>query len=407
MQTTQTVDKINALTLHKLEKYLFSRMISLFSVFVLAGCGGGGGDNSGGGNEDCTQSFKEIRTETDLNDIRYNLSCNYILLNDITLDTTLDAANGWMPIGNETNKFTGIFDGNGYKISGLWINTTTYSAGLFGYIYKAHIKNLGVEIDNQKGGIKGQEYVGGIAGHVLIDSSIANSYSKGIVSGNNYIGGIAGYFGYSSIINSYSNGNINGGSNVGGIAGYVMSGNIANSYSTGNISGSNVGGIAGYIYDSNIMNIYSHGNINGGNGGGIVGSVYGGNIANGYSIGSINGSNVGGIAGRVDGFSGNNGTVQNSAAINPSIDTKAYIGASRVVGYMIMNSWAFNNFALNTMTVKGNLVSDGEFDGIGKPYAEFKKQSTYESLGWTFGDNDTSPWKMSAYSDYPVFYWQE
>ncbi|MBO5659633.1 MAG: hypothetical protein J6R98_01180, partial [Bacteroidaceae bacterium] len=40
---------------------------------------------------------------------------------------------GWTPIGNNTNKFLGSFDGNGCKISGLKINRTGENfQGLFG-----------------------------------------------------------------------------------------------------------------------------------------------------------------------------------------------------------------------------------------------------------------------------------
>ena len=36
-----------------------------------------------------------------------------------------------------------------------------------------------------------------------------------------------------------------------------------------------------------------------------------------------------------------------------------------------------------------------------------KSQNTYEELGWKFGNNEESPWKMGVgtYS-LPVFYWQ-
>jgi hypothetical protein len=379
MQITQIFDKTNASILYKLGKPI----VSLFLIFTLSGCGGGNGESESGGGDNkggCGENFKEIRTEIDLNNIRYNLSCNYILLEDITLNTTIDAVRGWIPIGNETNRFSGIFDGNGHKISGLWIDTQTDNAGLFGYIHTAQIKNLGVEIDNQKGGIKGQ----------------------------NYVGGIAGYFGYSNIANSYSNGSISGNNNIGGIAGYDIYSSITNSYSNGNISGNNnIGGIAGYIYDSKIANSYSNGDINGNNAGGIAGHVYGGNITKSYSNGSIGGSNVGGIVGSVVGIAGNTHsvTIQYNVALNPSIDTKAYVHMGRIVGNIGMNSVVSDNFALETMTVKGNIVSDSNSNGAGKSKDELKEQSTYESLGWSFGNDDTSPWKM--HGDYPTFYWQK
>jgi hypothetical protein len=49
----------------------------------------------------------------------------------------------------------------------LWINRpSTEYVGLFGYIQNAQIRNLGVEIDNSKDGVKGLYIVGGIVGYV-------------------------------------------------------------------------------------------------------------------------------------------------------------------------------------------------------------------------------------------------
>ena len=50
---------------------------------------------------------------------------------------------GFIPIGNSSNAFSGKFNGNGYKISGLYENRSGY-AGLFGYESRGHIANLKV-----------------------------------------------------------------------------------------------------------------------------------------------------------------------------------------------------------------------------------------------------------------------
>jgi hypothetical protein len=267
-------------------------------------------------------NVKEIRTQEELNNIRDDLNSRYILMNDIELDENGAGfdADGWIPIGcfNDEDdeddewkySFTGIFNGNNYKITNIWINRPdTKNVGLFGYIYNAHIKNLGVEIASK--GIVGNENVGGIAGSVDDGSSITNSYSTGNINGNGNVGGIAGIVNrYSDITNSYSTGDISGNKNVGGIAGYVNGGYnnstsiIINSYSIGNINGNdNVGGIAGNVCESNITNSYSIGNINGNdNVGGISGSIDNeSNITNSYSTGDIKGDkSVGGIVGSVN-----------------------------------------------------------------------------------------------------------
>lgn len=99
----------------------------------------------------------------DLYAIRNNPDKKYILMNDIDMskDTTKGGvwdidAHGWSPIMN----FTGVFDGNGYRIKGMRIygdvtdmhNNDSAYIGLFGTAYRATIRNLGlvdVNIDIQ------------------------------------------------------------------------------------------------------------------------------------------------------------------------------------------------------------------------------------------------------------------
>ncbi|MDR0747379.1 MAG: hypothetical protein LBE89_05735, partial [Helicobacteraceae bacterium] len=202
-------------------------------------------------------SVKEIRTEIELSAVRDNLSHNYILINDIALTSaTLNETAGWEPIGDSYSSFSGIFNGNGHKITGLRIDRSSMQyVGLFGFTNGAVIKNIGVEIANGKE-VKGDYYVGGIVGYVA-DGSITNSYSTGDISGTRYVGGIVGRVADGSITNSYATGNISGGDYyVGGIVGYVATGgDITNSYATGNISGTQyVGGVVGSVYYGTVTN---------------------------------------------------------------------------------------------------------------------------------------------------------
>jgi hypothetical protein len=369
-------------------------------------------------------NVQEITTQEELDNIRNNLNYNYILLNNITLDESKAGFNdttaggipkGWIPIGDyysSSSPFTGIFNANNNTISNFFINRPYVRyIGFFGAIENAQIRNLGLKIfENRE--INGDNFVGGIAGYAN-RSNIINSYFIGNINGNNQIGGIAGKVDLNSIINSYSIGDVNGYSQVGGIVGDVGSSNITNSYSTGNISGGNqyTGGIAGYVSRGNITNSYSTGNISGVNEytGGIVGYGYYGNITNSYSTGNISGySDVGGIAGYIYSI-----TLQNNAAINPSV-TGTY-NANRVIGYIRNPSTISNNFALNSMTVNGNTVSNSNVNGIGKTDNELKAQTTYSDdigsggLDWKFGDDDNNPWVWSAFEGYPypTLYWQK
>ncbi len=65
----------------------------------------------------------------------------YILTNDIDLNAADSLI--WIPIGNE-GKFSGIFDGDGHTISGLYQDGLKYS-GLFVYTENATIKSLRIE----------------------------------------------------------------------------------------------------------------------------------------------------------------------------------------------------------------------------------------------------------------------
>jgi hypothetical protein len=339
------------------------------------------------------QNVKEITTQNELNNVRNDLGSKYILLKDIELNATkagFDNSNdeGWNPIGNSnTNYFRGIFNGNGNKITNLWINRTTDVIGLFGYIENAQIRNLGVETAEGKE-IRGNNQtgsIGGIAGFVYNGSNIANSYFIGNVSGSSYVGG-----------SSYVS--------VGGIAGTVYNGsNIVNSYSAGNINDSyySVGGIAGVVGDSsNIINSYSTANISGVYSvGGIAGIVYIGSITNSYSTGNISGEyRVGGIAGYI-----HRATIQNNAAINPSVTGTNDV--SRVIGDIspLSPSTVLDNFARIDMSVNGNTVLDSDVNGIGKADNEFLDEDTYKSLNWDF----TNIWTIPSSGGYPIFKWQK
>src|SRR5574344_1919891 len=80
--------------------------------------------------------------------------------------TKTDTANwgieGWNPIGDYSNRFTGTFDGLGFAISNLYINhPITDFVVLFGYTNNATIKNIGLKnVD-----ITGGNYTGGLVGY--------------------------------------------------------------------------------------------------------------------------------------------------------------------------------------------------------------------------------------------------
>jgi len=163
----------------------------------------------------------------------------FIMTNDIDLGNI-----AFTPIGNsDVNNFRGIFNGNGFKITGLNVNIgTTTRGGLFGY-NSGTIENLGVI-----GTVVGGSQTGGIVGiNFPGNSIIRNSYFSGTVNGTNSVGGIAGR-NDGTIQNCYNTATITGSSNsVGGITGENTNNAILiSSYNIGDVSGTtNVGGIAG------------------------------------------------------------------------------------------------------------------------------------------------------------------
>jgi hypothetical protein len=215
---------------------------------------------------------------------------NYVLNNDIDLTEYLQGEGnnggaGWKPIGTFRNGFYGKLNGNGHKVSGLWINRPTeIVVGLFGKVSK-EISNINVEIDYfLGGGVRGSSTVGGLAGYN--DGIISNSYVAGNVSGEYGIGGLVGESN-GTISNSYATGNVWGSELVGGLAGINFD-KINGSHATGKVIGNlkNVGGLVGYNnVDGSINESYATGSILGGHCGCGVGGLVGNNkgeISNSY-----------------------------------------------------------------------------------------------------------------------------
>ena len=80
----------------------------------------------------------------------------------------------WVPIGNETNKYKGTFDGNGKTISNLYINASQRYMGLFGYTYTSTIKNLTLEYANVTNAGYYTGFLVGFAGYRSILQDIKN-----------------------------------------------------------------------------------------------------------------------------------------------------------------------------------------------------------------------------------------
>lgn len=154
---------------------------------------------------------------------------------DATASSTWNDDLGWLPIGNNVTKFTGIYNGDNHTINNLSINRpTTNYCGLFGETYLANIKNLGIDNSN----ITGKNHVGALVGKSS-NSEITNCHTIATIVGQDTVGGFIGE-NYLTIINyCYSIIDVEADFNAGGFAGYNYVGTIDNCYSKGNVNCNN------------------------------------------------------------------------------------------------------------------------------------------------------------------------
>lgn len=150
---------------------------------------------------------------------------------------------GWLPIGNSSTPFKGVFDGNGKKITHLTINRpSTDYVGFFAYTNGATIKSLTIEEAEVKGGNYSAVLAGKLAG-----GNVSNITITGNVEGKQYTAILSGSGIASPAINTINlEGNVNGTNNCGMLLGYVSGGAISNVKAKGEIDGTNyLGGISG------------------------------------------------------------------------------------------------------------------------------------------------------------------
>lgn len=292
--------------------------------------------------------------------------------------------NTWTPIGNATYKFQGSYDGNGYSITGIYINNTSNYQGLFGYLYtNATIKNLRIE----NGYVKGNGNIGALSGYNSGTLTITNCANTSVVAGASYVAGISGY-NDDVISNSYNTGAVIGGSYVGGIVGDDNSGTLTSNYNTGIVSASvdYVGGIAGESTGA-LTNNFNNGKVTGVGDyiGGVVGAIAG-TITNCYNLGIVIGSdedsdNTGGVVGYTDtsfviscynegsvtgsynvgGVAGQN---QNASAVVNCYNIGSVTGLDTVGGLVGWDVGSVTVNCYNTGTVTGNDASSEYVGGI-------------------------------------------
>lgn len=404
-----------------------------------------------------------------LNPIHLNQMRNYLnqsgvyfkLMANIDLTDFIEdewGTQGWLPVGNSSSYFKGIFDGNGKTISGLTINRENIDyVGLFGYTYYATIKNLTLKCnvngcnyvggivgkfnggtmtnctfdgqilgDSQVGGLSGYaengtladctckgevtgtgDYIGGIAGKLgNINNCVASNVT---INGRNYVGGIVG-LGNTRITNCSFCGDVNGNNYVGGLCGKHTT-SIQGCYSVAYIkaSGNNVGGLVGNADDSKLSNNYFSGSVSGNEQvGGLIGYQYQGATSCCYANTMVSGAKaIGGLIGNIQGYSKyikaeltSNVVICSSVKATVGNVGRVYgkVGAYTDIGVIgtVNENKAWNKTIVINAGIAQN-VADNDQNGSGVSATTLKLKATYVAMGWDF----TNIWAIQETECYP------
>ena len=341
-----------------------------------------------------TVAAVRIASKEDLMTVCDNLDKNYVQTEDISFGpfpknfADYDGKN--FIIGNGSTSFRGTYNGYGYIINNLYIDSPDQNGvGLFGSVSAENdgekiIKNI--RLMGPKSSITGSYHVGGLVGYNY-KYSIINCYTEANVTGEENIGGLVGYSA-GLVLSSCAAGEVKGtGRAVGGLIGRGK-GPISGSCATGKVTGVDyVGGLVGGNEYSPIIHSYATGDVTGNNyvgglAGGWLGCNYGASIKNSYATGVVKGrAAVGGLVGE------NGNTIYNCYAtgdvistigvagglvgritadrgsVHNSYSTGDVFGSQRIGGLvgdssntLIANSYSTGNVSLRDVQFSGGLV---------------------------------------------------
>ena len=282
-----------------------------------------------------------------------------VLTADIVLNEPDELNHQWTPIGTDTNKFTGTFDGSGHSITGLYIDNDEAAVGLFGYVGAGGtIRDLtitGASVkstnSNANAGLAAASNAGTISGVKLESSKVSGCI----------VGGVAGL----------NTGTVTGCGNESAVVEQCTK----KDKGVGGIVGQNDATVRLCYNKAQIVN--GHGNKSYGHFGGVVGNSTG-VIENCYNRGTLNVAYyVGGIVGKAT------GSVSNcyNAGTVPS-GKKALVGSG--------SPTVTDCYYLDTCG-----ASDSK--GISKTAVEFKSLAGAGGLGGAFENTET----------YPILKWED
>ena len=228
-------------------------------------------------------SATDINSWSDLNNVRndldgvYNLRVNLSSssANYSTFGSCFDEI-GWVPLGNSSSHFTGVFNGNGFSINDLCfsgVNWHDYPLGLFGVVDGAQISNLNFYGSPEVSGLSND--TGFLAG--IVENSVITNIGLSHINFDPYVsnirgwrrGGLIGSCYYSNL--SYlrvSDSNVSGRYYVGGLVGLsdgctISRSSVVDSRVVGDAN--SVGGLLGDFIDyggsGSLSLVYSSGTV--------------------------------------------------------------------------------------------------------------------------------------------------
>lgn len=195
------------------------------------------------------------------------LSAHYKLTKDVDMGGVVSEESGRTVWGGEAftpiasfggtkyqeggSGFSGVFDGNGKKLTNLYVYSVNNYVGLFGVIDGGTVRNLVIET----GCVSGKQFVGGIAGAVYGKGTITDGINGAMVyASSSHSGGIAGYVAGTSVSSRASVVrciNMGGVSSTGSYVGGIVGANEGRVYECFNIGGVAGGSVRGAVAGSN------------------------------------------------------------------------------------------------------------------------------------------------------------
>lgn len=335
------------------------------------------------------------------------------MTNDIDLNVApYNTGTGWTPISS----FYGHFDGDGYTISNLYINTSSGSKGLFASLYGAsEFKNVNLVNAYVKGG----ETVAVLAGYAGSNRSFSNITIQGTSIGSGVVAGVIGNVGSASTFDDIQADVAvtgTGFAGFGGLFAYATGATITNSSSTGSITGGSyrAGGLVGSAdQNTTISRSYATGNVSStGEIGGLVGALYG-TISDSYSRGSVTSGST--SKGSFVGFMN-----QSTSSITNSYSTGAVVnsGGQGFLGSLYSGLGCTNSFYDTQTTGKSTTACTA----TGKTTAQLKDVATFTDTAttgltsaWDFSGNpnddigNNNYWRIDPLINdgYPYLAWQD